>query len=348
MLSEPIGVTAGDPAGVGPEITLKALRACAERDGEAPGWIVFGSVSVMRQTAARDNIEARINESTEPAVWPSVSVVSVGEPSAPVPVGAVSAEAGRIAYESIARAVDEAMQRRLAAVVTAPISKEALNLAGYPYTGHTEMLGHLSGSRDTCMMLAHETLRVAHVSTHTALARVPDLVTPERLDRVLTLTIDALRQLGIAEPRIAVAALNPHAGEGGLFGREDIDITQPVVERYRANGLAVSGPIAGDTVFVRAVAGEFDAVIAMYHDQGHVPVKLLGFRVDPVSGRWLGLRGVNITLGLPFIRTSVDHGTAFDIAAQGIASAQSMVEAIDMAVKLSRQTHAAGPETQKT
>ncbi|MBN9023511.1 MAG: 4-hydroxythreonine-4-phosphate dehydrogenase PdxA, partial [Rhizobiales bacterium] len=221
------------------------------------------------------------------------------------------------------------------AIVTGPISKEAINLAGHAYSGHTDMLADLTGSRDTCMLLAHDRLRVAHVSTHVALAKVPSLVTPARITRVLDLTFAALRRFGIAEPRIAVAALNPHAGEGGLFGREDAEVIAPTVEAYRARGEVVSGPISGDTVFVRALGGEFDAVVAMYHDQGHIPLKLLGFHVDPATGKWTALSGVNITLGLPFLRTSVDHGTAFDIAGKGIASAQSMVEAIDFAVAMS-------------
>jgi 4-hydroxythreonine-4-phosphate dehydrogenase len=184
------------------------------------------------------------------------------------------------------------------------------------------------------MMLAHGDLRVSHVSTHTALANVPALLTHARLSRVIDLTHDALIRLGIAKPRIAVAGLNPHAGESGLFGKEDSEVIAPVVARYRAAGMAISGPIPGDTVFVRALAREFDAVIAIYHDQGHIPVKLLGFRIDPATGRWIGLSGVNVTLGLPFVRTSVDHGTAFDIAGKGIASAQSMMEAIEFALNL--------------
>ena len=240
------------------------------------------------------------------------------------------------------------MAGRIAAIVTAPISKEAVNLAGYAYAGHTDMLADLTGSRDTCMLLAHENLRVAHVSTHVALARVPSLVTPERLTRVLELTLDALHRFGIEKPRIAVAALNPHAGEGGLFGTEDATVIAPTVEAFRQRGADVSGPIPGDTVFVRALGNEFDAVIAMYHDQGHIPLKLLGFRIDPVARKWTALSGVNITLGLPFVRTSVDHGTAFDIAGKGIASAQSMVEAIDFAIAMISETAGDAPAIEKT
>jgi len=339
--TRPIAITAGDPAGIGPEIILRAARSIASRPVAAQvAMIVYGSVEVMKDSAAREGLDVEILQSDLPSVWPKLSVVSVGEPAGPIAIGQIAAEAGEIAYNAIAVAVRDAMAGRLRAIVTAPISKEALNLAGHPYAGHTELLADLSDSKGTCMLLAHDKLRVAHVSTHTALANASALLTPERLGRVLDLTFDALRSLGIARPRIAVAALNPHAGEGGLFGREDIDVTGPVVADYRARELDVSGPISGDIVFVRALAGEFDAVIAMYHDQGHIPIKLLGFSIDPATGAWLSLSGVNVTMGLPFIRTSVDHGTAFDIAGKGVASAQSLIEAIDFAVRLSD----AGPQ----
>jgi 4-hydroxythreonine-4-phosphate dehydrogenase len=179
-------------------------------------------------------------------------------------------------------------------------------------------------------------MRVSHVCTHVALRDVPKRLTPERLRQVVELTTNALNRLGIARPRIGIAALNPHAGENGLFGREDIDITTPAVENLRRAGHDVTGPVPGDTIFVKLRAGQFDAVVAMYHDQGHIPVKLLGFSVDPTTGEWQALSGVNVTLGLPIIRTSVDHGTAFDIAGKGIASEQSLLEAIDYAVQLAQ------------
>lgn len=329
----PIGITLGDPAGVGPEITLKALRDTSAR-GRPISAIVYGSYNALRAAAERDGIEATISDDAVESLWPRVSVSPVPEPSPLPAMGKVSASAGQAAYDAIADAVRDAMAGKISAIVTAPISKEALNLAGHAFSGHTEMLAELSGTLGTSMMLAHGNLRVSHVSTHTALANVPALLTDKRLSRVIELTRDALLRLGIAKPRIAVAGLNPHAGEAGLFGKEDAEVIAPTVERYRAGGLAISGPIPGDTVFVRALAREFDAVVAIYHDQGHIPVKLLGFRVDPETGRWLGLSGVNITLGLPFVRTSVDHGTAFDIAGKGIASAQSMLEAIEFALNL--------------
>ncbi|MDQ2802458.1 MAG: 4-hydroxythreonine-4-phosphate dehydrogenase PdxA, partial [Pseudomonadota bacterium] len=248
-----------------------------------------------------------------------------------------SPEAGRFAYLAVERAVALVGAGRIDAIVTAPLNKEALNLAGYHYAGHTDMLATLTGAPHSVMLLAHGDMRVGHVTTHVALADVPRLITPERLQRTIELTERAVRDLGIERPRIAVAALNPHAGEGGLFGRQDIEVTTPLVAACAARGMDVAGPVPGDTVFVKLRARQFDAVVAMYHDQGHIPVKLLGFDVDPATGAWRALSGVNITLGLPLIRTSVDHGTAFDIAGTGVASEESLIEAIDYALRLARR-----------
>jgi 4-hydroxythreonine-4-phosphate dehydrogenase len=266
--------------------------------------------------------------------WPKVRLIEAASTKATIAPGQLSAEAGRLAFAAIERAVRLALEGEIDAIVTAPINKEALNKAGYAYPGHTEILAELTGSRGSCMMLAHDQLKVTHVSTHVALADVPKRVTPERLRHVFALTHEALLDLGIAKPRIGVCALNPHAGEGGLFGREDQDIIAPVIEEFRAKGIAIEGPIPGDTVYVKALAGQFDAVVAMYHDQGHVAVKTLGFAMDPQTGLMSSLSGVNVTLGLPIVRTSVDHGTAFDIAGQGIANAASMIEAIEFAAKM--------------
>jgi 4-hydroxythreonine-4-phosphate dehydrogenase len=229
-----------------------------------------------------------------------------------------------------------AQESKITAIVTAPLNKEALHLAGHDYAGHTELLADLTGVRDSVMMLAHGDFRVSHVSTHCALEDVPRRATPQRIERVVDLTLATLRRLGVAQPRIAIAALNPHAGEGGIFGRHDIDVTEPLVAAYRARGEAVFGPVPGDTVFVKLRGGAYDAVVAMYHDQGHIPVKLLGFGVDRETGKWTALNGVNVSLGLPVIRTSVDHGTAFDIAGHGTADETSLVEAMDYALKLAQ------------
>lgn len=315
-----LAVTMGDPAGIGPEIIAKAARALQGRHE----LLVCGSADAMQQAERQLALP-------DP---PRYRMIDVGPVEAPVVTGQVAAAGGEWAYRAVARAVALVQQGEAAAIVTAPLSKEALHLAGHPFEGHTELLAHLTGQRDAVMMLAHDNMRVAHVTTHCALADVPRRVTPQRLRRVFDVTLDALHRLGFERPRLAVAALNPHAGEGGVIGKEDDEIIAPVVREYAARGVDIAGPVPGDTVFIKLRAGQFDAVVAMFHDQGHIPVKLLGFHVDPASGRWQAISGVNITLGLPILRTSVDHGTAFDIAGRGIASADSLVEAAEYAARL--------------
>lgn len=333
-----IAITMGDPAGIGPEIVARAGYRLRDRlDAGELALVVTGSARKLAEAATHlglDNPFETVMPEALDAPCPPCTCVDVGLDAAAILPGQVSAAAGEVAYQAIAAAVRMAQAGRVAAICTAPINKEALNLAGHHYGGHTELLADLTGTRDSVMMLAHGGMRVSHVSTHTALADVPRRLTEPRLRHVVSLTVAALRRLGIARPRIGIAALNPHAGENGLFGREDLDVTTPAVERMRAEGIDVTGPISGDTIFVKLRAGQFDAVVAMYHDQGHIPVKLLGFSVDPESGKWQALSGVNVTLGLPIIRTSVDHGTAFDIAGKGIASEQSLIEAIDFALQL--------------
>jgi 4-hydroxythreonine-4-phosphate dehydrogenase len=327
-----IGLTMGDPAGIGPEIIVKACGRLADRlaDGSLE-LVVLGSRTALDAAAAQlGHPPVPTQRPVHGGAWLSAVV---GDDAAFRP-GEVSATGGEVAYRAVSRAVALAQQGAIDAIVTAPLNKEALNLAGHRFAGHTDMLAALTGARDSVMMLAHGPLRVTHVSTHVALADVPARLTPARLSRVVMLTDAALRELGIGAPRIAVAALNPHAGEGGLFGAEDMTVTEPTVRALRERGFDVMGPVPGDTVFVRLRAGQYDAVVAMYHDQGHIPVKLLGFTVDPATGAWTALSGVNITLGLPIIRTSVDHGTAFDIAGRGIASEASLLEAIDYAERL--------------
>jgi len=246
----------------------------------------------------------------------------------------VSAAAGRAAYEYIVKAVTLARERDVDAIVTAPVNKEALAAAGVRHSGHTEILAELTDTRDFAMLLMGRELRVIHVTTHVALRRVPDLVTRDRVLRVIRLAHRTMEGLGRPHGRIAVAGLNPHAGEDGLFGDEEKTAIVPAIEAARAEGMNVTGPLPADTLFSRARGGEFDIVVAMYHDQGHIPVKTLGFTYDETSGRWTGLSGVNVTVGLPFIRVSVDHGTAFDRAWKGIANHESMVEAIDVAVRM--------------
>jgi 4-hydroxythreonine-4-phosphate dehydrogenase len=247
---------------------------------------------------------------------------------------------------AIDAAISLAMDSAVGAVVTAPINKEALRLANIDYAGHTEIFAHKSATRDYAMLLVHDQFRVAHVSTHLSLREACDAVTSERVGRVIELVHDALSRLGLQAPRIAVAGLNPHAGENGLFGREELEQIDPAVQNARSRGLLVEGPLPPDTVFARAASGAFDCVVAMYHDQGHIPVKMLGFAFDAESGSPAQVRGINVTLGLPIVRTSVDHGTAFDLAGRGVASEASMVEAMRYAVLLARPRLSA-PEQEK-
>jgi 4-phospho-D-threonate 3-dehydrogenase / 4-phospho-D-erythronate 3-dehydrogenase len=330
-----LGITMGDPAGVGPEIIARALGE--PRVQKASRSLVIGSIEAMR--AALDLVGSplalRAVGSPAECDWREGQVECLdlgGLNFATLPRAAVSAAAGRAAYSYIETAVRLAQQDAIDAIITAPINKEALAAAGVPHSGHTEILGALSRTRDFAMLLMGKELRVIHVTTHVALRRVPDLATRERVLRTIRLAGEAMRGLGLATPRIAVAGLNPHAGEDGLFGDEEKVAIIPAIEDARRDGLSVAGPLPADTLFARARGGEFDIVVAMYHDQGHVPVKTLGFNYDEKSKTWTGLSGVNVTIGLPFLRVSVDHGTAFDRAWKGIANHESMVEAIEVAV----------------
>jgi len=334
MSTPHLAITMGDPAGIGPEIIAKACTALADRIAAGDlRLLVIGSGPAMERGRALVG-GVPIPEVREEEEWPALAFLQAGPEGAPIAPGVLSEDAGRLAFQAVERGVRLAQSGRVGAIVTAPLNKEALNKAGYHYAGHTEMLAELTGVKSSVMLLAHGNMRVSHVTTHCALEDVPKRATPERIRLVLDLTQQALRNLGIEKPRIAVAALNPHAGEGGLFGRQDIDVTTPTIEQAVADGMDVVGPVPGDTVFVKLRAGQYDAVVAMYHDQGHIPVKLLGFHVDPATGKWDALSGVNVTLGLPVIRTSVDHGTAFDIAGKGIASERSLIEAIEYAEAL--------------
>jgi 4-hydroxythreonine-4-phosphate dehydrogenase len=333
----------GDPAGIGPEIIVKAARRLQPRLAAGDmRLLVIGHRSALH--AARSVLHETLEfpGTTAETDLPALSMLAAAEEREPLPFGKISPEAGRFAYLAVEKAVTLAQQGRIDAIVTAPLNKEALNLAGYHFAGHTDMLAALTNTKSSVMLLAHGDMRVSHVTTHVALENVPGLLTAERLRRTIDITHQAMLDLGIERPRIAVAALNPHAGEGGLFGRQDIEISTPVIAQCNADGLTVSGPVPGDTVFVKLRARQFDAVVAMYHDQGHIPVKLLGFNVDPVTGEWKALSGVNITLGLPVIRTSVDHGTAFDIAGTGAANEDSLIEAIDYALQLAATRQSRG------
>ncbi len=332
-----VAVTMGDPAGVGPEIIVKACAEEAVARISRP--VVIGSAAIMREAIELVGAPLGLHPVTriEECRWAdgTLECLDLGNVDAgTLPRRTVSAAAGRAAYEYIVKAVALTGERSVDAIVTAPVNKEALAAAGVRHSGHTEILAELSGTRDFAMLLMGRELRVIHVTTHVALRRVPDLVTRDRVLRVIRLAQQTMEGLGRPHARIAVAGLNPHAGEEGLFGDEEKLAIVPAIEAARAEGLHVTGPLPADTLFSRARGGEFDIVVAMYHDQGHIPVKTLGFTYDEASGRWTGLSGVNVTVGLPFLRVSVDHGTAFDRAWKGIANHESMVEAIDVAVHM--------------
>ena len=309
-------ISAGDPAGVGPEVTVKALADPSVRT--LAEIAVAGDPACLERTAAALDL-------------PPPSVVEPAGDASAVAPGRLSAEGGRAAVDAIRRAVEMIGAGRYDALVTAPINKEALRLAGFSWPGHTEMLAELAGAPDVRMLLVTEKLRVVHVSTHRSLRSAIEAVQADRVVRTIELAAEAGRLLGAARPRVAVAGLNPHAGESGLFGDEERREIEPAVERAVAAGIDASGPWPPDTVFWRATQGDFDVVVAMYHDQGHIPIKLSGFD-----------EGVNVTLGLPFPRVSVDHGTAFDIAGQGVARAGSMAEAIRLGAHLAAGARSPG------
>jgi 4-hydroxythreonine-4-phosphate dehydrogenase len=332
-----LGVTMGDPAGVGPEIIARATAEPAVRAACRP--VVIGAAATMREALALVGGAQALHAVSRVADcrWAegTVEVLDLGNVDmATLPRCEVSAAAGRAAYEYIERAVALAQAGEIDAIVTAPVNKEALAAAGVQHCGHTEILAQLSNTRDFAMLLMGKELKVIHVTTHVALRRVPDLVTRERVLKTIRLAQKTLEGLGQPRGRIAVAGLNPHAGEDGLFGDEERQQIVPAIEAARAEGLSVTGPLPADTLFSRARGGEFDIVVAMYHDQGHIPVKTLGFEYDETTKKWTGLSGVNVTVGLPFLRVSVDHGTAFDRSWKGVANHESMVEALDVATRM--------------
>ena len=332
-----LGVTMGDPAGVGPEIIARAAAAPAVRRDSRP--VVIGAAATMQ--AALELIGSPLALHAVARVgdcrWAdgTLEVLDLANvDTRALARAAVSGAAGKAAYQYIERAVELAQTAEIHGIVTAPINKEALAAAGMEHSGHTEILARLSGTRDFAMLLLGHDLRVIHVTTHVALRQVPDLVTKERVLKTLRLAQKTMVGLGRHDARIAVAGLNPHAGEDGLFGDEEKLSILPAIDAARAEGMTVLGPLPADTLFSRARGGEFDIVVAMYHDQGHIPVKTLGFNYDEQTKRWTGLSGVNVTVGLPFLRVSVDHGTAFDRAWKSIANPESMIEAIDVAVRM--------------
>jgi len=321
-----VGITMGDAAGVGPEVIVKALNVREVYDQCRPA--VIGDAARLRAAASRAGVRLGVNAVPDPERarfrFGAVDCIDLHNIPEDLPFGRLSPVAGHAAYQYIARAVELARAGRIGAICTAPLNKEALHAGGHIYPGHTELLAELSGTPEVSMMLATPRMRVIHVTTHIGLLDAIERIEPGLVERTIQRGHDALVRAGLQRPRIAVCGINPHAGEHGLFGRgEEESKVIPAVEAARARGIAAEGPLPADTVFFRASRGDFDLVVAMYHDQGHGPVKVLGLEA-----------GVNVTVGLPFVRTSVDHGTAFDIAGSGRADERSMIEALRQAVAL--------------
>ncbi|MCE5217742.1 4-hydroxythreonine-4-phosphate dehydrogenase PdxA [bacterium] len=333
-----LAVTMGDPAGVGPEITVKALADPLLRERVCP--LVVGVAQVLTDASALLGNPLRVETvaSPEEALRAPADVLSVLEPPtlAPgeYPRAQIDARCGEAAFRSIELAIQIALAGQVAAVVTNPLHKTALQLAGHHYAGHTEIFRDLTGAGSSAMMLVAQGLRVVHVTTHCSLHEAAARCRTKRILQVTRLAHEALLSLGIPSPRLGMAALNPHAGEAGLFGNEEREQILPAVEAARKEGLDVSDPLPADTIFCLALGGRFDAVIAQYHDQGHIPVKLLGFHYDDRTGQWTSVSGINVTLGLPILRVSVDHGTAFDQAWRGQANPESLHDALDFALQM--------------
>lgn len=334
-------ITTGDPAGIGPEITVKALanadlfRRCIP--------VVIGDACCLKKALqiTHSALQPRRIASPEEALGEpgTLEYIDMGLLTPDTLVeGKVTKACGDASFRYVVEAIRLSMAGKAAGVVTGPICKESIALAGHAFSGHTEIFAHYTNTNHYAMLLTSGALRVIHCTTHVSMRRACDLITTSRVLEVIRLGHSAMRGLGIEHPRIAVAGLNAHAAENGLFGHEEQEQIIPAVQRAREEGYCVDGPLPPDTVFVKALGGQYDLVVAMYHDQGHIPIKLAGFRMDAEGKGFSAVSGVNITVGLPIIRTSVDHGTAFDRAWTNTANAQSMEEAIELAATMSMNT----------
>ena len=341
-----IGITMGDPAGNGPEITVKALGDPSLYERCKP--LVVGDAKMIDQARTfvkREDLKVHPVSSVDEALFEYGTIdvyhLDLVKDVKEFKIGEVSEEGGNAAFRSVVKVIGLAMNHEVDATVTNALNKEAMNLAlskeGKHFDGHTEIYATYTGTKKYCMMLAHKDLRVAHVSTHVSLREACDRVKKDRVLEVIELGYEACKTMGIEEPRIAVAGLNPHAGEHGLFGREEIDEIIPAIEAAKEKGINVTGPCPPDSVFSEALGGWYDLVVVMYHDQGHIPLKTVGFVYDREKQSWKAVEGVNITLGLPIIRTSVDHGTGFALAGKGTSNELSLTNAIDYAIKLTGQ-----------
>jgi len=330
MFKPIIGITMGDAAGIGPEIIVKTLARPQIYETCCP--LVIGDVNSINAESMKRSLKANAVDSIESCLfhYGTIDVLKIkGIDLRGVKQGQVSRNAGKAAVEFLLEAINLALNQEIHAIVTAPLNKEAINLAGYHYQGHTEILAAKTHTSKYAMMLAAGNLKVIHVTTHVALRDACELITKTKVLDTILLAHNALQVLGLQQPHIAVAGLNPHAGESGLFGSEEVEHIYPAVQNAQKKGIKVEGPFPPDTVFLKAMQGQYDVVVAMYHDQGHIPLKLVGFE-----------KGVNVTLGLPIIRTSVDHGTAFDIAGQDKASPDSLIEAIKIAIEFANKKFA--------
>jgi 4-hydroxythreonine-4-phosphate dehydrogenase len=338
-MNKKIAITIGDPSGIGSEIIAKALLSNVDKSFE---YIVIGSAKVMHEGIKIAKADLKINQITsiEQSINHNdvINVLDVFEDFRieDLEYGKVQKQSGLLAGKSIETAISLAMNGKVDAVVTAPINKESFNLAGYPYPGHTEMFADLTKTKDYAMILMHGNLRVAHVTTHVSMADAVKLISKERVLKKIKVANNACNDLGIKNPTIAVLGINPHAGENGLFGTQEIDEITPAINEAQNIGINAVGPIAGDTAFPKALSGMYDCVVAMYHDQGHIPIKLLGFSLNKETGIWEDVKGVNISFGMPIIRVSVDHGTAFGKAGKGTANADSLINAIEVAILLAK------------
>jgi 4-hydroxythreonine-4-phosphate dehydrogenase len=332
-----IGITMGDPAGIGPEIIAKAANDPMVFSKCNP--VVVGESRIMEEAVEIAGVDLTVRgvqdvkeASYRHGVINVYDLQNIGDLT--ITHGKVNADLGRASGEYIEKAVELALSGEISAMVTAPINKESFSLGGYgkKYRGHTEMLASLTESENASMMLVHGNLRVIHVATHVSMRRCLDLIKTDRIYRTIQTACEACRQLGVEHPKIGVAGFNPHCGDGGIMGDEEVNEIIPAIEKARSDGLNVDGPIPADTIFPRGKAGAYCIIVAMYHDQGHIPVKLLGFEWG--QNGWSDVRGTNITVGLPIVRTSVDHGTAYGKAGKGLADEKSLLDAIHYAVAI--------------
>lgn len=332
-----LGISAGDPAGIGPEITVKALMQ--QNIYEICRPMVVCDANIIEQIIAVCKLPLKTNRLTKPPEgkyeYGTVDVLDMKNiDTAGFRFNTVSEMTGKASFEYVSKVIELALNGSIDATVTGPISKEAIQKAGFHFAGHTEIYAELTQTKNYAMMLADGNFRVIHVSTHVSLSEAIRRVKKDRVLQTIQLAQAALQKIKIEQPRIAVAGLNPHAGENGLFGREEIDEIIPAIEEARKAGIYAEGPFPADTIFPKMRGGQYDIVVCMYHDQGHIPTKLLGFNYNHKEEKWEGLSGVNITLGLPIIRVSVDHGVAFDKGGKGEANPESMIQAIQYGTRL--------------